>query len=180
MASNSCVHRYWAASWENLFMLYEDNKGAAQPAHPPSLINTFVVHCLDSIISLVSTSNFKLLASLCSWVGRFEPFLIKNPKDRSVMWLISARLLFLFLQELEQIHKPETLLDQLIMEKKLYEIALKEWNSMEQIGTSFSPQMQKDVSHFFCIYAFNFINNKFSFSYKCSQFSFGKQTSIVV
>ena len=49
-------------------------------------------------------------------------------------------------QELQQIHKPETLLDLLIMEKKLYEVALKEWTTMEQIGTSFSPQMQKDVS----------------------------------
>lgn len=32
------------------------------------------------------------------------------------------------------------------MEKKLYEVALREWQCMEPIGTSFSPQMQKDVS----------------------------------
>ena len=44
----------WATAWENLFMLYANNKGADQPAPPHSLISTFVVRCLDSIISLVS------------------------------------------------------------------------------------------------------------------------------
>ena len=33
-------------------MSYANNKGADQPAHPRSLISTFVVRCLDSIISL--------------------------------------------------------------------------------------------------------------------------------
>ena len=47
----SCM---WATSWENLLYAYANNKGAVQPAHPRSLISTFVVHCLDSIISLVS------------------------------------------------------------------------------------------------------------------------------
>ena len=32
----------WATSWENLFMQYANNKGADQPAHPCSLISTFV------------------------------------------------------------------------------------------------------------------------------------------
>ena len=46
------------ASWENLFFLpYANNKGADQPAHLCSLISTFVVHCLDSIIPLVSISK---------------------------------------------------------------------------------------------------------------------------
>ena len=35
-------------------MPYANNKGADQPAHPRSLISTFVVHCLDSIMPLVS------------------------------------------------------------------------------------------------------------------------------
>ena len=30
-------------------MTYVNNKGADQPAHPHSLISTFVVHCLDSM-----------------------------------------------------------------------------------------------------------------------------------
>ena len=44
----------WAMSWENLFLPYANNKGADQPAHPGSLISTFVVHCLLNIIYLVS------------------------------------------------------------------------------------------------------------------------------
>ena len=38
----------------NLFLPYENNKGADQPAHPLSLISTFVVHSLNSIISVVA------------------------------------------------------------------------------------------------------------------------------
>ena len=34
-----------------------NNKGPDQPAHLRSLISTFVVRCLDSIISLVSMSE---------------------------------------------------------------------------------------------------------------------------
>ena len=36
-------------------MPYANNKGADQPANPCCLISVFVVRCLDSIISLVST-----------------------------------------------------------------------------------------------------------------------------
>ena len=43
----------WAASWENLFMPYANNKGTDQPAYPRSLISAFVVRCLDSIIPLL-------------------------------------------------------------------------------------------------------------------------------
>ena len=38
-------------------MPYANNKSADQPAHSRSLISTFVVRCLDSIISLVSRSE---------------------------------------------------------------------------------------------------------------------------
>ena len=34
-------------------MTYANNKGADQPAHPHSLISTFVVRCLDRISSNV-------------------------------------------------------------------------------------------------------------------------------
>ena len=40
---------------------YVDNKGADQPAHPHSLISTFVVRCLNSIIPLVSISQISSL-----------------------------------------------------------------------------------------------------------------------
>ena len=46
-----------ASSRENLLLPYANNKGADQPAHPRSLISTFVVRCLDSIIPLVSISK---------------------------------------------------------------------------------------------------------------------------
>ena len=43
-----------AASWENLFIPYANNKGANQPANSRSLISAFVVRCLDSVISLLA------------------------------------------------------------------------------------------------------------------------------
>ena len=49
---------------------YANNKGADQPAHPRSLITTFVVRCLDSII-LVSISEISslYLASMAAQAG---------------------------------------------------------------------------------------------------------------
>ena len=38
-------------------MPYANNKGADQPAHPRSLISTFIVRCLDSVMALVSISE---------------------------------------------------------------------------------------------------------------------------
>ena len=35
-----------------------NNKGAVQPAHPSSLISTFVVRCLDSMICILVLSKF--------------------------------------------------------------------------------------------------------------------------
>ena len=64
-------------------MPYANNKGADQPAYPRSLISTFVVCCLDSIISLVSISKHcKPLASFCGCEGRFESYLVENTEDR--------------------------------------------------------------------------------------------------
>ena len=52
-------------------MTYTNNNGADQPAHPSSLISTFVVRCLDSIIHLVSISELASLyiASLTAQAG---------------------------------------------------------------------------------------------------------------
>ena len=36
---------------------YANNKGADQPAHPRSLISTFVVRCLDSMICILALSK---------------------------------------------------------------------------------------------------------------------------
>ena len=38
-------------------MPYANNKGADQPAHPRSLINAFVVRCMDSIIPLLAIAE---------------------------------------------------------------------------------------------------------------------------
>ena len=42
-------------------MPYANNKGANQPTHPRSLISAFVVHCLDSVIPLVSIHEISSL-----------------------------------------------------------------------------------------------------------------------
>ena len=42
-------------------MSQANNKGEDQPAHPHSLISTFVVRCLDNIIPLVSISKISSL-----------------------------------------------------------------------------------------------------------------------
>ena len=44
-----------------ILCLCKQKKGADQPAHPRSLINTFVVRCLDDIIPLVSISEISRL-----------------------------------------------------------------------------------------------------------------------
>ena len=46
---------------ETCLMLYANNKGADQPAHPRSLISAFVVRCLDSVMSLVSVTKISSL-----------------------------------------------------------------------------------------------------------------------
>ena len=42
-------------------MAYANNEGADQPAHPRSLISTFVVGCLDSITPLLAKSKISRL-----------------------------------------------------------------------------------------------------------------------
>ena len=71
----------WATSWENLFMLYANNNGTDQSAHPRSLISAFIVRCLDSIIPLVSNSEISslYLASVAAQAGLSLP-LSKTPK----------------------------------------------------------------------------------------------------
>ena len=44
-------------SRENLLMPYAKNKGVDQPAHLRSLISTFVVHCLYSMIPILAKSK---------------------------------------------------------------------------------------------------------------------------
>ena len=64
-------------------MPYANNKGADQPAHARSLINTFVVRCLDSIIPLVSISEISslYLVSVAAQAG-FCPIWWQTPENR--------------------------------------------------------------------------------------------------
>ena len=52
-------------------MQYAINKGVDQPAHPRSLISTFIVRCLNSIIHLISISEISslYLASVAAQAG---------------------------------------------------------------------------------------------------------------
>ena len=52
-------------------MPYANNKGTDQPAHPCSLISTFVVHCLKSVICILAISKVSRfwLASVAEQAG---------------------------------------------------------------------------------------------------------------
>ena len=52
-------------------MPYANNKGADQPAHPRSLISTFIVRCLDCMICILALSNVSRywLASVAEQAG---------------------------------------------------------------------------------------------------------------
>ena len=70
----------WATSWQNLLLLYANNKGASAQSD----------QCLCcSLLRWYNTStcysrNFKALASLCSCVGWFVSYLVENPTGRQV------------------------------------------------------------------------------------------------
>jgi hypothetical protein len=49
------------------------------------------------------------------------------------------------LQELIYFHRPETAHDTLMIERKMLEIAVKEWDKMGKMGDQFANQSQKDV-----------------------------------
>ena len=78
------VHFYWCANSLDLSLImrkHANNKDADQPAHLCSLISSFVVGCLDSIIPILVKSEISRLtrASLGSW---FESYLVADPEGR--------------------------------------------------------------------------------------------------
>ena len=58
-----------------------NNTGADQPAHPRSLISTFVIQLIESIIHVPRT-YFNFLGGLSSWGGWFESHFVRHPEDR--------------------------------------------------------------------------------------------------
>ena len=63
-------------------MSYVNNKAADQPAHPRSLISTFVVRCLDGVMSLVSITEISnlMLAFVAEQAGLSLTWL-ETPED---------------------------------------------------------------------------------------------------
>ena len=61
MISNEVWVRNGPGHAKMCLMPYVNNKGADQPAHPCSLISTFIVCCLDSIMPLVCISEISRL-----------------------------------------------------------------------------------------------------------------------
>ena len=53
------VCNIWAISWENLFIALVNNKDMDQPVHLHSLISTFVVRCLYSIMPTVAIPEIR-------------------------------------------------------------------------------------------------------------------------
>ena len=60
-------------------MSYANNKGADQSAHLLSLISTFFVCCLDSMLPVLAKPD---VDSLWSWAGQFVSYLVPNAEDR--------------------------------------------------------------------------------------------------
>ena len=84
-----CIH-IWATSWESLFMPYANNKGTGQPAHPRSLISTFSIRCLGSIIPILANINSKFLRH---WLGSEAGPLASEAKQAglSLTWLHNSK-----------------------------------------------------------------------------------------
>ena len=74
-------------------MSYVNNKGADQPLHPRSLINAFIVRCLDTIISLDSIAEISRLklASVAAQAG-LCPAWSETPED--TFWRVVAHIYY--------------------------------------------------------------------------------------
>ena len=62
-------------------LCHANSKGADQPVHPRSLISAFVVHCLESILSLDSIAEISRLAGFCGCAGRLCLAWSETPED---------------------------------------------------------------------------------------------------
>ena len=62
-------------------MPYANKKGADQPAHPCSLISTFVIHCLDSMICKLALSK----------VSRFQKVSVAEQAGLNLTWSKSQK-----------------------------------------------------------------------------------------
>ena len=77
-----------------------NNEGTDQPVYPHSLISAFVVHCLDSMIPLVSISEISSLcqASVAAQAGSSLPWLQTPKTDFLVMRFTCMSILLALLE----------------------------------------------------------------------------------
>ena len=78
-------------------MPYANNKGADQPAHPRSLISTFVVHCLDRIIPILAKSK----------IPRLQLASVAEQAGLSLIWSQTPKTGFLVTRLISKISRPK-------------------------------------------------------------------------
>ena len=80
------------------FMLYTNNKAADLPAHLCSLISSFVISCLDSIISTLAVSKISILwlASVAEQAGLGHTW-SQTPKTDFLLTWFKLFLLIIFI-----------------------------------------------------------------------------------
>ena len=79
-----CTHNIWALTRKNLSSGFGNNKDAVQPVHPCSLISTFAIRLLESIVSKLAIREIAFFylvsvaeqAGLNLTVGNLKVFLI--------------------------------------------------------------------------------------------------------
>ena len=80
------TYNNWASSWQNLLLLYANNKGADQPAHPRSLISAFVVRYLDIIMPLLAIAAISRLQLLSVAVRLVWVLPGRKPRKEVFSW----------------------------------------------------------------------------------------------
>ena len=74
--------RHGSMSWENVsYAICEQQKRRICLVYPRSMISTYAVRSLDSMISTLYIQSFTTLASFYSWAGWCESYLVANPED---------------------------------------------------------------------------------------------------
>ena len=103
------IQRAWAAPQHiNQSYAYANNKGADQPAHPCSLISTFAVHFLDSLIPILN--KFKTPLASVADQASLSPICSEPPKtDFLVTWLSLCPLSLTYLSTVPSCPWPSTI-----------------------------------------------------------------------
>ena len=84
----------WARSCENVSYAYANNKGADQPVHPRSLISTFVVLCLDSMICILAIftspkTHFHVIWLISNCSHLWDCYFYSIFSDNRAIWAVT-------------------------------------------------------------------------------------------